>query len=77
MAGVIGYIGAGYWDSLWHRRRTGTLCGQPLDPWGKHALKCEVGPTREARHDSMRDFTAVFHPRVSGYVACKEQRVVA
>jgi hypothetical protein len=60
-----------------HRRRNGTLCGQPLDPRGKHALKCEVGPTREARHDSMRDFTAVFHPKVSGYVACKEQRVVA
>ena len=48
-----------------HRRRNGTLCGQPLDPRGKHALKCEVGPTREARHDSMRDFTAVFHPKVS------------
>ena len=25
-----------------HRRRNGTLCGQPLDQWGKHALKCEV-----------------------------------
>ena len=56
-----------------HRRRNGTLCGQPLDSRGKHALKCEVGPTREARHDSLRDFTAAFHPKVSGYVACKEQ----
>jgi hypothetical protein len=60
-----------------HRRRNGTLCGQPLDSRGKHALKCEVGPTREGRHDSLRDFTAAFHPRVSGHVACKEQRVVA
>jgi hypothetical protein len=60
-----------------HRRRNGTLCGQPLDPRGKHALKCDVGPTREARHDGLRDFTAEFYPKVSGYVACKEQRVVA
>ena len=60
-----------------HRRRNGTLCGQPLDSRGKHALKCEVGPTREGRHDSLRDFTAAFHPRVSGPDACKEQRVVA
>ena len=60
-----------------HRRRNGILCGHPLDSRGKHVLKCEVGPTMEARHDSLRDFTAEFHPKVSGYVACKEQRVVA
>jgi len=60
-----------------HRRQNGTLCGQPLDSRGKHAVKCEVGPTREARHDALRDFTADFHPRVSGYVAVKEQRVTA
>ena len=53
------------------------VCGQPLDSRGKHALKCQVGPTREARHDSLRDFTAEFHPKVSGYVACKEPCVVA
>ena len=60
-----------------HRRRDGTLCGHPLDSRGKHALKCEVGPTREARHDAVRDFTAEFHPKVSGFVAVKEQRVTA
>jgi len=36
-----------------------------------------VGPTREARHDALRDFTASFHPKVTGYAAVKEQRVVA
>ena len=44
---------------------------------GKTCIKCEVGPTREARHDGLRDFTAAFHPKVSGYVAVKEQRVTA
>ena len=60
-----------------HRRADGTLCGQPLDSRGKHALKCEVGPSREARHDLLRDFTAMFHPKVCGYMAAKEQRVTA
>jgi len=61
-----------------HRRlQDGTLCGQPLDSRGKHALKCEVGPTRDARHNALRDFTAEFHPKVSGYVAVTEQRVTA
>ena len=60
-----------------HRRQDGTLCGEPLDSRGKHAIKCEVGPTREARHDGLRDFTAAFHPKVSGYVAVTEQRVTA
>ena len=60
-----------------HRRQDGTLCGALLDGRGKHAVKCEVGPAREARHDGLRDFTAAFHPKVSGYVAAKEQRVVA
>jgi len=60
-----------------HRRSDGSLCGVPLDSRGKHALKCEVGPTREARHDGLRDFTASFHPKVSGYVAVTEQRVSA
>ena len=30
-----------------------------------------------ARHNSLRDFTASFHPKVSGYVANTEQRVTA
>jgi hypothetical protein len=60
-----------------HRRQDGTLCGQVLDSRGRHCLKCEVGVTRTGRHDGMRDFTAEFHPKVSGYVAVKEQRVSA
>ena len=60
-----------------HRRANGTLCGQPLDGRGKHALKCEVGPTRTGRHDGLRNSTATFHTKVCGYVAAKEQRVVA
>ena len=60
-----------------HRKRDGTLCGEPLGPRGKHAFKCECGPTRTARHNGLRDFTAEFHPKVTGYSACPEQRVVA
>ena len=30
-----------------------------------------------ARHDALRNFTASFHPKVTGYVANKEQRVTA
>ena len=60
-----------------HRRRDGSLCGAALDARGKHALKCEVGPGREARHNALRDFTAEFHPKVSGYMAVTEQRVSA
>ena len=60
-----------------HRREDGTLCGEPLDERSKHALKCEVGRTRTARHDGLRDCTANLHPKVSGYVATKEQRVTA
>ena len=44
---------------------------------GKHALKSEDGPTRTGRHDCLRDFTARFHTKVSGYTSCKEQRVTA
>ena len=35
--------------------RDGRLCGEPLDSRGKHALKCEVGPTRKARHDGQEE----------------------
>ena len=60
------------------RREDGTLCGAPLDSGrGKHPLTCAAGPTREARHDALRDFTASFHPKVSDYLACEEQRVTA
>ena len=60
-----------------HRRDDGSLCGEPLDRRGRHALKCEVGRTRTARHNAVRDFTADFHPKVCGYVTCTEQRVAA
>ena len=30
-----------------------------------------------ARHTALRDFTASFHPKVTGYVANTEQRVTA
>ena len=38
---------------------------------------CVCVPTRVARHDGLRDFTASFHPKVTGYAAAREQRVVA
>ena len=60
-----------------HRRADGSVCGQPLDPHGRHALKCEVGRARLARHNALRDFTAAFHSKVSGFVTAIEQRVVA
>jgi hypothetical protein len=60
-----------------HRKQNGDLCGEPLDRRGKHALKCECGPSRTGRHDALRDCTANFHPKVCWYVACKEQRVTA
>ena len=60
-----------------HRGQNGVLCGEVLDRRGKHCLKCEVGATRTARHNGVRDYTAEFHPKVSGYVAVKEQRVSA
>ena len=60
-----------------HRRGDGSICGQPLDPHGRHALKCEVGRARSARHNGLRDFTAAFHLKVSGFATATEQRVVA
>ena len=60
-----------------HRRRDGRLCGEPLDARGRHALKCECGPTRDGRHDGLRDVAARLHAKITGYVACTEQRVIA
>ena len=48
-----------------------------MDARGKHALKCEVGRSRTGRHNELRDFTASFHPKVTGYVTATEQRVTA
>ena len=60
-----------------HRSKEGVVCGAALDPRGKHALKCEVGPCRNVRHNGLRDFCARFHQRVTGFVALTEQRVSA
>ena len=60
-----------------HRKESGEICGQVLDPRGQHAKKCECGGSRMARHDALRNFTASFHPKVTGFVANTEQRVTA
>ena len=60
-----------------HHKEDGSLRGEPLDSRGKHAVKCECGPTRLARHNALRDFTGAFHPKVSGYTSVTEQRVTA
>ena len=60
-----------------HRKEDGTLCGEPLDGRGRHSKKCGAGPTRDARHNGLRDLTADFHPKVTGYAAVTEQRVHA
>ena len=60
-----------------HRKQDGSICGEALDARGRHATSCACGPSRTARHDAVRDFTAAFHSKVSGFVAATEQRVVA
>ena len=46
--------------------------------WSRQACQgLSGGPHRVARHDGLRDFTASFHPKVTGYAAASEQRVVA
>ena len=60
-----------------HRKPDGTVCGVPLDARGKHAQKCEVGPSRTGRHNAIRDVSADLHSKATGYVAAKEQRVTA
>jgi hypothetical protein len=60
-----------------HRSKQGVLCNEPLDPRGKHPLKCEVGGGLTRRHDPLRDFTAKFHQQITGLGAITEQRVMA
>ena len=60
-----------------HRAGDGTLCGEPLDSRGRHSKTCGVGKSRTARHNAMRDVTADFHSKVSGYTTAVEQRVTA
>ena len=64
--------------STCHRRnKSGVICGQPLDPRGKHCKQCEFGPARIGRHDSLRDCAAGYHSRTTGLTVSTEQRVVA
>ena len=58
-----------------HRRQDGTLCGTALDPHGFHAKSCEVGSSRTARHDRLRDRHAKMHKDITGHAAPTEQRV--
>ena len=60
-----------------HQKENGEVCGQALDRRGQHAKKCECGGSRMARHDALRDFTASFHPKVTGFTTNTEQRVTA
>ena len=41
-----------------HKRSDGTICGEALDPHGRHALSCAVGGWRSRRHDALRDCLA-------------------
>ena len=60
-----------------HRRPDGTVCGVPLDRRGWHARCCEVGQSRTARHDAMRDWHAKKHTSLTGFAAPTEQLVPA
>ncbi len=60
-----------------HRDKFGALCNEPLDPKGHHALQCGVGGSRKNRHNTIRDFCASYHQKVTGYLAPTEQWVPA
>ena len=61
-----------------HKRAdTGLPCNEPLDRHGWHAYCCPVGGSRTGRHNSLRDWHAPTHARLTGYHAEKEQRVPA
>ena len=54
---------------------TGQPCNHPLDRKGWHARKCEVGGSRNDRHNRLRDFHAKRHTELTGYAAPTEQHV--
>ena len=58
-----------------HRRQDGSVCGEALDCFGAHALKCGIGASRTARHNRLRDYLAKFIKELSGQAAECEQRV--
>ena len=60
-----------------HRREDGSLCNEPLDPHGWHAVKCEVGASRNRRHNSCRDWHSAKHRELTGFAAPTEQAVPA
>ena len=58
-----------------HRRADGTLCGAPLDRRGKHAIKCKCQGLVDARHNSLRDWSADSWQTCVGLPTTKEQHV--
>eukprot|EP00973_Karenia_brevis_P073410 10198160-Karenia_brevis.AAC.1 len=58
-------------------RSNGTLCLEPLDADGRHALSCEVGQSRTLRHNRVRDWTRQTHTACTGALAEDEQHVPA
>ena len=60
-----------------HRWENGTICGETLDKWGWHALKCGCGCSRTARHDGLQDWNGAHHAETTCDSVGKEQRVTA
>jgi hypothetical protein len=58
-----------------HRRANGTLCNAELDAEGLHALTCNVGTTRDDRHNTVRDWSANVHQKCTGVHTETEQHV--
>ena len=55
----------------------GTLCNEPLDPFGWHARQCGVGQSRDHRHNSLRDWHCPFHKQLTSHFGVTEMRVPA
>ena len=60
-----------------HRRTDGTLCGIPLDPRGKHAIKCHVQGLKLKQHDKLVEWGAKCWEQCSGMPTLTEQHVPA
>ena len=58
-----------------HRRPDGRLCDALLDPRGHHARKCGIGGAMDARHNSLRDWSATTCVACLGTPALTEQHV--
>ena len=62
-------------DRCQHRRPDGRLCGAYLDARGHHARKCGIGGALDARHNSIRDWSAAACTACLGTPTLTEQRV--